>query len=74
MLKYIFYYLIVTPLNFILFFIIFSNFKWYRKLKGGTWYKYFLRPIPYIHLWTRDELLPWEIQMDKEYHGKIIIK
>jgi hypothetical protein len=36
-----------------------SDFRWYRRWRGGVWYKVVPRPDPYIEVWVRGPLL-WE--------------
>ena len=32
-----------------------TTFKWYRRLKGGIWYKYFPKMYPYMSFWTQNK-------------------
>lgn len=32
-----------------------SSFKFYRKYKGGIWYRYYPRMYPYMSFWTQDK-------------------
>lgn len=32
-----------------------TNYKWYRKYKGGIWYRYFPKMFPYMSFWTQDK-------------------
>ena len=34
-----------------------NNFKWYRRFKGGIWYKYYpdLNCCSYMTFWTQDK-------------------
>ena len=35
---------------------LFSNYRWYRRWHGGTWYLYYLSGVPcYGEFWNRDE-------------------
>jgi hypothetical protein len=34
--------------------LLFSNYRWYRKLRGGHWIQVRLRPIPYMTGWFRN--------------------
>ena len=51
----------------------FENFKWYRKMKGGTWVRYFPRMYPYMIFWTRGELYYHEIECDRDEWGEMKI-
>ena len=31
-----------------------SGYRWYRKLRGGTWWKVCPRPYPWIVMWVRN--------------------
>jgi len=49
------------------------KFKWYRKKKGGTWYRIRVGVGPVVHIpfefWSREE--PHE---SKEYHESLVTK
>ena len=32
-----------------------TNYKWYRKWKGGIWYAYYPRMFPYMSFYTQDK-------------------
>lgn len=74
MLRYLFFYLIVIPLRIIFFFLTFNRFYWYRRLKGGEWYKFTNKDLPKVIYWTRDESSSSSYYTCDENHGKIKIK
>jgi hypothetical protein len=51
-----------------------NNFKWYRKLRGGVWYKYYpdIHGMTTFEYWTqnKDNLAEHEIIIKTEDYGK----
>jgi hypothetical protein len=46
-----------------------SKLKSYRRYKGGTWYRVFPKPFPYMSYWTNRKL-DNEVAIEEEYYGR----
>jgi hypothetical protein len=44
-----------------------SDFRWYRKRKGGTWYNVILRPYPWVEMWVRQPLYFEKVARVEQY-------
>lgn len=49
-----------------------SGFKWYRKLRGGEWVNFTVKPFPYMNFWKKEPytLYPMEFELDRENYTK----
>lgn len=46
-----------------------TNFKWYRRWIGGTWYYVFFKPIPSLSYWKQELPERTEVKLREEIYG-----